>query len=271
MNLVKRLYNSKYKDYIILKFSIIFKKDIKLTDIIINKYIKQGYSDYIIFKILHSYYWKNRIDYDKLKEAKLRSIKKTNEIKNLLKGLKWNKTNYLDIGCEDCYFPTELGEILEISEKNINCVNIMDWESSYNINKSEMNKCNFKYYNGTYLDYENNYFSVISSMMVLHHIKPEDRLKLYKSINRVLEKDGLFIIREHNSIDKEFNLYLDFIHRFYESILIKKFRWVEEYKTYYMTIKDLEKELNNNGFKLLKIEENKYKNDLPYNAIYKKI
>jgi len=269
MSSIKELYKSKYKESVIKLFSIIFKNDNKLTNEIISNYIEKDYSDYLIFRILHSYYWKDRKDNNKLEEARIRSKIKSNEINKLLKGLEWRKEKYLDVGCEECYFPIDMGNILGI--KDINCVNIRDWESSYNIDKSNMGKCNFRYYNGTDLEYESESISVISSIMVLHHIDPISREKLLNSINRVLEKGGLLIIKEHNSQDGDYKKYVDFIHRYYESILVKDFRWVKKYKTYYMSMRELEIELNKKGFKKLRSKENKYKLDLPYYAIYKKI
>ncbi len=92
--------------------------------------------------------------------------------------------------------------------------------------------------------------------MVLHHIEKTKRNLLLNNMYRVLEKDGLIIIREqskqsldstikeaynaflieHNLKGEKFDLFLDFIHRYYDSILLKKFLWIEKYDTHYMTI-----------------------------------
>jgi len=86
MSSIKELYKSKYKESVIKLFSIIFKNDNKLTNEIISNYIEKDYSDYLIFRILHSYYWKDRKDNNKLEEARIRSKIKSNEINKLLKG-----------------------------------------------------------------------------------------------------------------------------------------------------------------------------------------
>ena len=64
-----------------------------INDNIIKKTttIKIKEKDYIIFKIFHTYYWRDREDKYKLEEARKRSIIKTGEINNLLKKAKQNK------------------------------------------------------------------------------------------------------------------------------------------------------------------------------------
>lgn len=269
--MLKTLIDSKYKSDVINKFSIIFNNDYILTEKVLNHYIDKGYTDKQIFKLFHAYYWKNiKQEPNKQIAAEYRAKAKSNILKSLLVGVKYDKKAYLDIGCEECILPLSFGEVLGI--KNINCVNIKDWESHYNLNKgnkTELSKCKFKYYDGVNLPYEPKSFSVISATMVLHHIKPEDRDKLLASVYQSLDDGGLFIIREHDGAGKLFDDYVDFEHRFYDAILLKRFHWLDRYSTYYQSAKDWKQEIEQRGFKIIR---SKFfdKVDRPFMAIYVK-
>jgi ubiquinone/menaquinone biosynthesis C-methylase UbiE len=133
-----------------------------------------------------------------------------------------------------------------------------------------MNLCNFQYYDGINLPFDDTSISVISCEMVLHHIEKTKRNLLLDNMYRVLEKDGLIIIREHNLKGEKFDLFLDFIHRYYDSILLEKFLWIEKYDTHYMTFQELISEFKQHNFKLIKVNFfNKYDNS--YIAIFRKL
>lgn len=267
--MLKTLIDSEYKSNVINKFSIIFNNNYALTDKILNHYIDKGYNDKQIFKLFHTYYWKNiKQEPNKQKEAEFRAINKSKELKELFTGIKYNKDIYLDIGCEECILPISFGKVLGI--ENVNCVNIKDWESNYNINKSNMSKCKFKYYDGINLPYDKNTISIISTTMVLHHIKPEDRNKLLQNVYNVLSPRGLLVIREHDSIGKMFDDYVDFIHRFYDSILLKKFHWLDKYTTFYQSKENWKKEITSYGFKIIRNKTYDKKVDRPFMEIYVK-
>ena len=71
------------KSNVINKFSIIFNNNYALTDKILNHYIDKGYNDKQIFKLFHTYYWKNiKQEPNKQKEAEFRAINKSKELKS---------------------------------------------------------------------------------------------------------------------------------------------------------------------------------------------
>lgn len=266
--MLKNLLKCEYGPNVINRFSTIFH-NYGATEKILNHFVNKGYDDKQIFKLCHTYYWKNlKQDPNRTVAAEYRAKAKSNILKKLLNGIKYNKKGYLDIGCEECILPLSFGEVLGI--KNINCVNIKDWESTYNIDKSEMTKCQFKYYNGVDLPYENNTMSVISATMVLHHIDPKNRDKLLSSVNKSLINGGLLIIREHDSVNKLFDDYVDFEHRFYDAILLKKFHWLDKYTTYYQSAKDWQSEIERKGFKMVRHKFFDKKADRPFMEIYVK-
>lgn len=56
----------------------------------------------------------------------------------------------------------------------------------------------YKIYDGSVLPYPDNFFQLVFTINVLHHVTPELWPQFLSQIRRVLRKDGLFIIFEHN-------------------------------------------------------------------------
>lgn len=267
--MLKEILNTIYKDIILYKLSFVFNNDIPKTINKINKKINKK-SEKNIFKMLHKYYWKHiKYEYNIIKDIEYRTNKRKYEIIDIFKNIDFPKNKFLDIGCEECIMPVTFGYVLNI--KNINCVNINNWQSSYNINKNIKNNCNFQYYDGINLPFDNNSISIINCGMVLHHINPNNRNLLIKDIDRCIEKNGILIIREHNSNNnKDFNLFLDTIHRLYDSIYVKKFQWIENYDTHYFSSHQIISQITKYNFKLIKIKYYQ-RNDKPFIAIFRKI
>lgn len=267
---VVELYNSEYKNDIIRMLSVAFGRNKKKTHQLLQELFKKNTSDNKIFTILHKIYH-NRSDEiatDPIIAAERRAKKRKNEIENIIKNIGHDSNKYLDIGCEECMAPLNVGEALGI--KDVHCINISDWEESYGIDKSDMGKCNFKYYDGENVPYPDYTFSVISIFMVLHHIEPTKRHNLFKHIYRTMKKNGVLIIREHDSTGELMDKYLDLVHRYYDSFLLKDFRWIDNYGTYYQAADVWEKEIENHGFKSVKRQQ--FDNAArPYYQIFKKL
>ena len=265
---LKNLFNSKYKENVVYKLGVVYNNNLYMTEQLLKEYLDRGYSDRDIFRILHDEYWKNKsIIKDSQKEV--RAKKKANELKYLLKGVKYDNTSYLDIGSEEFELPLAYSKVLNIDD--IHCVNIDNWESHFDVNRYEADKYNFKYYNGTDLPYQPESFSAISCNMVMHHVCSEDRKKLLPDINRILMKRGILIIREHDSMDDLFNEYMDFVHRYYDALLLRKFHWVDKYHTYYQSEKRWREEIERYGFKIIRSRINYRRVDRTYMHIYVKI
>ena len=256
------------------KISIAFNYDKEKTRQGMSYIFRKKLKDRNAFTMLHNIYHKHDKNIDIVYEEKIindRINKRQNELINIISDVNYNKNKYVDIGCEECLFPMTYGKILNISD--VSCVNIENWESSsYGL---ERKTCNFKFYDGTNLPYENNSVSVFSCSMVLHHINKNNRKLLIESIYNKLEPNGIIIIREHDSDDGAMNLYLNFIHRVYDSIINNKLIWIEHYDTHYLNINKLNEEFNK--FKLIKYvpfydnTSMKIKYDKPFIAIYRKI
>jgi len=291
----KDVYNSKYRSNLLKlnkKFGISNK--LLVNEIRHNK--KQF--DYIIFRLLNDYHSKlnNKYDSDEITDHQIKKSKiYAKIIKNVLfdmgiiaeKETK-NTRKYLDIGCEDFFIPSAVGEA--VNAKQISCINIDNWESSsYNIEigadiknvgcngkKCIINgwtnpkiKFDFKYYNGWDIPYSKSSIDVISAFMVIHHVEKFN--KLLKSIHSVLKKGGVFIIRDHNCPDDTYAKLLDLVHYYYDIVIADntKIPAMIDYKTNYYTSSDLIGIVEKAGFKMMKYID--YKHSDAFFAFFVKI
>lgn len=100
--------------------------------------------------------------------------------------------DYLDIGCADGSITAAIGESLGLGKDHIFGCDVRDLPPEDEM----MKRFQFKHYDGVTLPYCDGSFDVITVFMVLHHI-PEIEPFL-KEIVRVLRRNGVLIIREHN-------------------------------------------------------------------------
>lgn len=106
---------------------------------------------------------------------------------------------FLDFGCGDGETANSIHKFIPF---NVNYVGTDISEESINvaINKN-INNCEFVWYNGKILPFENNTFDIVFVSGVFHHIDKKDRLNILKELNRVLKINGYLIIFEHNPIN----------------------------------------------------------------------
>tara|TARA_B100000902_G_C27321135_1_gene924562 strand:- start:50 stop:1075 length:1026 start_codon:yes stop_codon:yes gene_type:complete len=121
---------------------------------------------------------------------------------------------YLDFGCGDCKLVKYLGEALNIKKENIYGADIESWGNYSNDKRSKLDinfvdlKLNQKF------NFKDNMFSVISAMMVLHHIENLDFC--LKEMNRIMEMGGYFFITEHMVVNYLEKMLVDIEHSIYE-------------------------------------------------------
>ena len=122
--------------------------------------------------------------------------------------------NYLDFGCGDCKNTFEYGKALGLKQENIYGADISNWfdyETSkrrdLNINFVEISE-NKKY------EFKDNFFSIISCFMVLHHVMDLDFVM--KELNRILEMGGYIYATEHQVVNNSERMLCDIEHSIYE-------------------------------------------------------
>jgi ubiquinone/menaquinone biosynthesis C-methylase UbiE len=134
--------------------------------------------------------------------------------------------SYLDIGCFGGGITESVGNYFNLSKTRIYGVDIKKYKSEYNFNFNE--------YNGYELPYDDDSFNLITCLMVLHHIPPDNLEKLMDEIYRVLKKGGVIIVREHSPINNLQEMCLDILHNFYDLVwnVDSDMNWAESSNTY---------------------------------------
>jgi SAM-dependent methyltransferase len=127
------------------------------------------------------------------------SLNLAQDVIYLLSNVKRKITTYLDIGCGTGKKAEYIAKELNILPKNTYGADVDSFdEQGTNWNK-KAKKCNINFVpikeNERY-PFKNGKFDMISAFMVLHHI-PNIEFAL-KEVHRLLRKNGLFIIKEHD-------------------------------------------------------------------------
>jgi ubiquinone/menaquinone biosynthesis C-methylase UbiE len=257
---IKTLFESEYRDDMIYWFGAAYGNRLDTTQAL-SYLLKENHSDEMIYALTHAYTVKYTTLHKKedVNKAKNRLEKRTAVIRSLLEGIEYPKNIYLDVGCETMVEADALGKILEVSE--IRCINIDDWVGFYEENEHAITEdSRFSYYDGVNIPHNDDSISVVSMSMVIHHVEKDKKLELLKNVHRVLEPGGILIIREHSSYDaqespeekKLFDTFVDFIHHYFDSVINKNYRWVDDYETTYTSAEGLKTILEQIGFKSVK-------------------
>lgn len=278
---IAKLLNGPYADNVLLVFSYAFENRENALKAL-SYLISEGHDDQMIYRVAHGYKTRyvvkstDTAQHNRFKTKRRAKIRRQ-QINQLLKGVKYPKYAYLDIGCETMMEPENYADTLGISRTAMNCINIRDWAGAYEENvhgNAVGNDSRFSFYDGVNIPHDDSSFSVVTLNMVLHHVSDHMKDELLKNVYRVLEEGGILIIREHdshhNDSDKkeEFDLYLDFIHHHYDSVANRDFRWVDDYETTYESQTALRKRLEDHGFRSVRsISYNR--NDRAYQEVFK--
>lgn len=138
------------------------------------------------------------------------------EIQNLYKNIKLTK--YLDIGTGNGKFAITFGNVLSLDKNNIYGVDLEtfaekdDWNRKAMLDKFIYTNIEF---NKPY-PFEDNTFDIITFKMVLHHIQNIDFT--FKEISRIMKKNGLCVIIEHDSFTYADYMLNDIEHGFYMNV-----------------------------------------------------
>jgi ubiquinone/menaquinone biosynthesis C-methylase UbiE len=126
----------------------------------------------------------------------------------------------LDFGGGSCDISYYLGYLFKAN--NIYCVDIDQWlDVNFNRNK------NVIFMNDT-KKIKDKSINFILASYVLHHINDNEIKKIIDEFKRILTKDGLIILIEHDSPDKNFNKLLDIQHILYDTVISQ----ISDYDTF---------------------------------------
>jgi len=250
-NLFYKLYkNKKYKNslhQIILYITKIMDTN---YDTII-KILTKNKIDSSIYNNLHHIYWskysKNGNDINN-NYIKIRAIKNANKIKSIIpKNINlYNKEVFVDIGCGDGSITSELAKIYKF-KKSIG-VDVENWFDTYT-NKDK--NIELVITDGKTINIKDNSVDVILCNHVLHHIENLD--DMLNEIARIIKKDGILIIKEHNCYYKELSYVIDIYHALYELVFKKKQndKFIDNYYSNYLSDKELYAKLKKRNFEII--------------------
>lgn len=120
------------------------------------------------------------------------------------------KINYLDIGCGNGFKAQLFGNKLGLPYESVYGTDISEWGPYLNDKKNM--PINFKLIKNGKLDFDNGEFDMMTLIFTLHHIEPEKLDILLKDCERVLKKQGLLIIFEHQIMNDYDHLIVDIEH-----------------------------------------------------------
>ena len=254
-NLFYKLYkNKKYKNSLKQIILYIAKTTDTNYDTIIN-IIKKNKTDSTIYNNLHRIYWsKYSTDSSESNSSNnnnyiiSRAIKNANKIKSIIpKNINlYNRDIFVDIGCGDGSITSEIAKIYKF-KKTIG-VDVENWFDTYT-NKNTNIKMVIT--DGKTINIKDNSVDVILCNHVLHHI--ENLNEMLDEIARIIKKDGLLIIKEHNCYYKELSYVIDIYHALYELVFRKKQndKFIENYYSNYLSDKELYAKLKKRNFEIL--------------------
>jgi SAM-dependent methyltransferase len=172
-----------------------------------------------------------------------------------------NVTNYLDIGCGDCKQTKVLGNAIGLPDSAIYGADISHW-GGYNEEKRSkvgINIIGLK--DDGILPFESESFCLVSTFMVLHHVRPLE--KLLSEISRILKPNGYFFIREHDAMYPIDYMLCDIEHALYDVVQRNDTNFFNTYHGVYYDWIEWNYILKKYGFKYIYADYNS--NSIYYN------
>ena len=179
--------------------------------------------------ISKKYNIQNNLGSNERGENRIKSIEK-----HILCKRQISPTCYLDIGCFDGSITKSIAKHFKLHKLQTHCVDILNYSLDMN-QPNYYNDITFTQYDGKILPYSDNSFDLITCLMMLHHIAPENLCILLSEINRVMKPNGIVILREHNVTNVNDGHSLDIMHNFYDYVwndIGDTHQWKTNYKSH---------------------------------------
>jgi len=189
----------------------------------LQSFLYKNKSDLDIYNYIRLY--KHKTNPDKKRKKKILGCKDRNilhgqeyyyHLTKLLKGSTFKIKSYLDIGCGDCKLTVKLGKLLRLPISKIHGADIKEW-SEYTQERRKSLPINITLFEkGKPLPFKSQLFSLISVLMVLHHV--ENLSLMLTEIYRILEPGGYVLVREHDALTNADYILCDIEHMLYEVV-----------------------------------------------------
>ena len=192
-----------------------------------------------------------KMNTDKTTDSSYRANNRTRIIKELLPA-GFTPKNMVDIGCSEGSITAVIGRELGLSKDNIHGCDVRDigklftTDFTFSLISEKDNK----------LPYESNSISLVVALMSLHHIVNVG--ETIQEVHRILEPNGVLIIREHDCSPKELSLVLDIMHGLYGLVWSNPREmpnFCDEYYAKYRSAKEWSEEITSHRFQLIREED----------------
>ena len=138
--------------------------------------------------------------------------------------------------------------------KKENCfvTDIQNWMGKENIDDNAK-YITYRYLKTNIIPFEDDTFNLITCLQVLHHIP--DKMHSIKELKRVLNNNGILVIREHNSTSIEDRTLIDLEHSLHAYAIDQQGEdYLQNYHDNYMSGADLEQMMKSVGFSKVNLD-----------------
>lgn len=190
----------------------------------------QKYTDSMIYYVLNRHAVNNNIEFNKPSRGS-RITKRCDDIIILYNSIRNTPpTRILDYGCANGSVISKLSNIFDNSEcHGADIIDPQNFPENCTFTKVPEDPDNL-------LKFSDNYFDLISVLMVMHHI--ENQINTLRELYRILNDDGVIIIREHDCNNNNDKYKLDIYHGLYSLVWSnpkENPQFVKTFKSYYTT------------------------------------
>ena len=154
---------------------------------------------------------------------------------------------YLDFGGGIGDVTASIAKNEGYEKKNVFVTDIQNWLGKENIDENSK-YITYRYLKTNDIPFENDKFMLITCLQVLHHIPNKDYA--ISQLYRVLNKDGILVIREHNCENIEDSMLIDIEHSLHAYVVDQQGEdYLQNYNDRYMSRKELEILMDKHKFK----------------------
>ncbi len=209
----------------------------------IRSLLSRGENDITIFRQIRYLYHKYKpkdTGFDK-GEFRYKELKKLNIFNGISKHAK-----YLDFGGGIGDVSAGIARNEGYKKENCFVTDIQNWMGKENVDDNAK-YITYRYLKTNIIPFEDNTFNLITCLQVLHHIP--DKMHTLKELNRVLNDNGILVVREHNSTSVEDRTLIDLEHSLHAYAVDQQGEdYLQNYHDNYMSKDELDQMMKSVGF-----------------------